>query len=37
MNHVVKDYLSYVQNKLKEVSETQEEALLQAAKLVSDS
>lgn len=37
MNHVVKDYLTYVQNKLKEVSESQEEALIKAATLVSES
>ena len=29
--NVVKDYLSFVQNKLKEVSQSQEQALMQAA------
>ena len=35
--NVVKDYLSFVQNKLKEVSESQEQALMQAADFVSES
>lgn len=35
--NVVKDYLNYVQNKLKEVSESQEQAVREAAQLVAKS
>lgn len=37
MNSVVKDYLSYVQDKLQQVSAAQEQNLIEAAKLVSES